>query len=508
MRLDMGLVDKITQALTVKPLAKAVSKFRASSAGTLYTEQAVSRYDAFFDNLMRVDTDETLRQVGMQRHQLSTLLYDDEIDEKVERRIENLTQASYTLSPSEGDEALFVYDQLNKHLESLVIASMNAKLYGYSVCEIVWDKETYKQTGIMQPLRLTEKPMQWFEPKNDGRLLFFADDMFAPVEVDTKYKYLLQQHRATFDNPKGKALLSRIYWLWYFKKNGWKFWSKFLERFGSPLLIGTTTDDPTLMASALAQAHSQSIFTMPDGDSVNTISSSGNGETFKAYDDAINKRIAKYLLGQTLTSGADGGGTYGQGKVHQEQQEIIFNSDKMFATRYIRQFINLICELNGIEEAPWFNFKPEKGIQDELANRDVKLTNQGVEFTRKYYEDTYDIESKYIKTVGVPVKLNKLPDDTAMASLASNLMAATTTFTPEQEQLEKLSEYALNSRTQPIDPKAVLSIVKASKDADELTERLFDMVGNNLDESDFTALVAAVNQAADIHGMVDETLGN
>jgi len=94
-----------------------------------------------------------------------------------------------------------------------------------------------------------------------------------------------------------------------------------------------------------------------------------------------------------------------------------------------------------------------------------------------------------------------------MANLASDLMAATTKFTPEQEQLEKLSEYALNSRTQPIDPKAVISIVKASKDADELTERLFDMVGNNLDESDFTALVAAVNQAADIHGMVDETVG-
>jgi len=358
----MSLVDKITQALTVKPLAKAVSKFRASSGGMMYTDQAVSRYDAFFDNLMRVDADETLKQVGMQRHQLSTLLYDDEIDEKVERRIESLTQASYTLSPSEGDEALFVYDQLNKHLESLVIASMNAKLYGYSVCEIVWDKETYKRTGIMQPLRLTEKPMQWFEPKNDGRLLFFADDMFAPVEVDTKYKYLLQQHRATFDNPKGKALLSRIYWLWYFKKSGWKFWSKFLERFGSPLLIGSTSNDPAEMVSALAQAHSQSIFAMPDGDSVDTISSSGNGETFKAYDDAINKRIAKYLLGQTLTSGADGGGTYGQGKVHQEQQEIIFNSDKMFATRYIRQFINLICELNGIEEAPWFNFKAFKTI--------------------------------------------------------------------------------------------------------------------------------------------------
>src|SRR5690606_34909371 len=101
----------------------------------------------------------------------------------------------------------------------------------------------------------------------------------------------------------------------------------------------------------------------------------------------------------------DMGGTAGQGKVHQDQQEIIFNSDRMFATRYIRQFINTICELNNITDVPWFNFKPEKGVQDELANRDVKLTNQGVVFTREYYEDTYDIESKYIKDVGTPKNL-------------------------------------------------------------------------------------------------------
>lgn len=288
----MGLFNTLkARAFASKPIATALNKMRAASGGHLYSDQAVSRYNEFFDNLMRVDADEVLTKIGMSRHQLSALLYDDEIDEKVERRIESLTQANYTLSPSEGDDALFVYDQLNRHMESLLLASMNAKLYGYSVCEWVWDKNTYQATGVLQPLRLTEKPMEWFEPKNDGRLLYFADNMGLPVEVNTKYKYLLQQHRATFDNPKGKALLSRVYWLWYFKKNGWTYWSKFLERFGSPLLIGSTKDDPAVMASALADAHSQSIFTMPEGDSVENISSTGNvfgAPTSLIYFDSIS----------------------------------------------------------------------------------------------------------------------------------------------------------------------------------------------------------------------------
>lgn len=504
----MGLFDTIKTALVANPVRTAISKMRAASGGHLYSDQAVSRYNAFFDDLMRIDTDEVLAKVGMARHQLSALLYDDEIDEKIERRIESLTQAAYTLSPSEGDNALFIYEQLNTHLESLLLASMNAKLYGYSVSEWVWDKDTYQTTGKIQPLRLTEKPMQWFEPKNDGRLLYFAEHLSMPVEVNTKFKYLLQQHRPSFDNPKGKSLLSRVYWLWFFKKNGWQFWSKFLERFGSPLLIGETDGDTSQMAAALSAAHNQSIFTMPLNDRVSSISASGNGEAFKAYDDAINRRISKYLLGQTLTSGTDRGGTGAQGQTHEKQQEIIFNSDKAFATRYVRQFINTICELNSITDVPWFNFKPEKGIQDELADRDVKLTNQGVVFTRDYYEDTYDIESKYIKDVGTPKNLPKVDiAPVAMSKLNFKAVQGDKQFTPEQQELENLVNESLATGNQPMDSKAILAAIKDSKDTDELTERLFDMVGQDLDESEFSEFVATALMVADIHGLTDESNG-
>lgn len=505
----MGLFTTLkARAFASKPIATALNKMRAASGGHLYSDQAVSQYNQFFDDLMRIDTDEVLAKVGMSRHQLSTLLYDDEIDEKVERRIESLTQANYTLSPSEGDDALFIYEQLNTHLEGLLLASMNAKLYGYSVCEWVWDEQTYKDTGKIQPLRLTEKPMQWFEPKNDGRLLYFAEHLSMPVEVNTQVKYLVQQHRATFANPKGKALLSRVYWLWFFKKNGWQFWSKFLERFGSPLLIGETDGDTSQMAAALSAAHNQSIFTMPKGDAVESISASGNGEAFKAYDDAINRRIAKYLLGQTLTSGTDQGGTAGQGLIHEKQQEIIFNSDKDFATRYIRQFINTICELNGITDAPWFNFKPEKGIQDELADRDVKLTNQGVEFTADYYIDTYDIEAKYIKKVGTPKvlpKVNAAP--LAFSGLNFKAVKNDAKFTPGQQELENLADGLLDSKLQPLDSKAMLDIIKAATDEDDLAEKLYAFCGDSLSDSEFTERMAAAIMVADIHGFVDETVG-
>lgn len=500
----MSMLDRLKNyALTSKPVTAAISRMRPSSGGHLFTDQAVSQYNQFFEDLTRVETDEVLTKVGIQRHQLSMLLSDDEISEKVERRVDSLCQAGYTLSPSEGEGALFIYGQLNKHLENLLLASMNAKLYGYSVTEIIWDKEEYKTTGKLVPLRLSEKPMQWFEPKSNGDLLYYPDNTNQPMKVNTRLKYILQQHRATYAQPRGIALLSPVYWLWFFKKNGWTFWSKFLERFGSPLLVGTTEGDPKEMAQALSAAHNQSIFTMPEGDKVTSVGATGSGESFKAYDEAINRRLAKYLLGQTLTSGTDRGGTAGQGQIHERQQEIIFNGDKIFATRYVREFVQLLCDLNGITEVPWFNFKPEKGIQDALAKRDIMLTDQGVQFTQEYYEDTYDIEGKYIARVGDPKKYSTPTPETKTVAQ----VLATSKYTPEQQEIEDLASRMGKQDKQPLDSAKILAEIKASKDEEDMKERLFAMIGQDLSDSDFAEFMATSIMVADIHGYVDESTG-
>lgn len=484
-----------------KPLATDVK--RAVSGGSLYSEQAIDKMNQFFDSLLRVDTDEVLRKAGISRHQLSVLLSDDEIDGKIETRSDNLMQAKYTLSDSDSDVSMFIYEQLDLHLESILTASLNAKLFGYSVTEVVWDEYAKKQTGILQPLSVVEKPMQWFEPKNDGRLMWYANNYEQGATVDTKYKYLLQQYKPTYAEPKGKALLSRVYWLWYFKTNGWRFWSKFLERFGSPLLIGTTDGEPQALADALMAAHNQSVVAMSEGDTVNAINASSNGEAFKSYDDAINKRIAKYLLGQTLTSGTETGGTYGQGLVHQDQQQRILDGDKKFAARYVQQFIDTICLLNGYEP-PAFNFTFEKGLQPERAERDSKLYSQGVRFDESYYIDAYDFKPEYIKVVeGDAAPLISLSDKPKKVLQFAE--GDDSEFTDEQQELETVADDALNASVQPFDVNKVLTAIELATDAETLTQALFDMVGDSLAQSEFTQLVNTALMVADVHGFADES---
>lgn len=487
-----------------KPLTAEIKK-SAASGGSLYSEKAVHLMNGFFDNLLKVDNDAVLESAGISRHSLEVLLYDDEIDEKVTRRVENLTQSKYVLSDGDSKVSTFIYEQLDTHLDSILKSCMRAKLFGYAIPEIIWDEQHKKRTGVIQPLSVVEKPLEWFEPKNDGRLLWYPANTVQPEQVDTLYKFMLIQHEPTYKEPKGKALLSRVYWLWYFKKNGWQFWSKFLERFGSPLLIGTTDGDTQALANALMSAHNQSIVAINDGESVTPITASSSGEAFKAYDDAINKRIAKYLLGQTLTGDNSGAGSYALGKIHQDQQDIIFTSDKKFATRYAQQFIDMICSLNGYE-SPKFNFTYEKGLQQERAERDGKLYAQGVRFDESYYIDAYDFNPQYIKIVEASDTANVLPNFTASdKQVYSFAEKEVEQFTPEQQELEQVADDALNSSVQPFDVSKVLTAIELATDADRLTSALFDMVGDNLAQSEFTQLVNTAIQVADVHGFADES---
>jgi phage gp29-like protein len=497
-------MSKLSFKKPTNQLATKSKEYSGESGGTLYSEVAHSHFNKFFEVLMRTDTDEVLASINMGRHQLKFLLGDDEIAEKLDRRYEMLSQSEYVLSPSEDEAAEFVYSQLEIHKETLHKAIMNGKYYGYSVIEWVWDKENYDNTGYMIPSMFIEKPRQWFEPKNDGRLLYFPENKYRAIDVTNKYKFMQIRHKDDYENPKGNAILSKVYWLWYFKKNGWQFWSKFLERFGSPILLGKTKADTKKMAAALAAAHNQSIFAMPLTDEVDSINASGNGEAFKAYDDAINRRLAKYLLGQTLTSGVDTGGTAGQGIVHEKQQDIIFNSDKNFAKKYFQQFIDIICEVNGYD-APEFDWYSEKKIQLELAKRDAILVKEnGLVLSEDYYSDKHDIDKKYIlgvvnpltqkENAEVSVKEDKFSHD--MASMKFSKKG--TNIDRGQELLEKHIQQSIDSSNSILKFDEMENVILNSKDEDDMRNNLFEFLQN--DDEKFAESIETALMVGDIIG--------
>ena len=305
-----------------------------------------------------------------------------------------------------------------------------------------------------------------------------------------------------------------MYWLHYFKTNGWRFWSKFLERFGSPILIGkseaTSDDDAQDFANAMLAAHNSGIVVIDKAEDVTPVTANSDGEAFVAYNDVTKQGITTYLLGQTLTSGTDGGGTYGQGKIHQEQQEIIFNSDRKHALKAVQQFIDIICLANGYD-APEFKWIAKKVIPVDQLDADKKAYDMGLRFNKSYFIDELGYEDRHISHVETFGSATTLPISAKANSFASKTWLpfkaadSDSEFTDEQMELEAVADDALNASVQPFDTNAVLSAISNTTDADSLREALFNLCGEYLAESEFTQLVNTAIQVADVHGFADES---
>lgn len=429
----------MTQAAT-QPIAPR-------AGGILQSEQVLSRFNHL---LARTDTDEVLTKAGLTRADLQKMTYDPDIDQALDARAAALHGNDFTLSPSDGKVAEFIFAQLSQHLDSILDAAMGARLYGYDVSELVWISEAQqavtvtRQTdgagllggdldGLLEkdnahyryeldgkPISQTDyqnlfnqgqkrlkaivqKPLDWFTPTHTG-LIWHSET--GQIDLANSpyfaYKYLYLRHKPSHNNPRGKALLSRIYWLWYFKTNGWRFWAKYLERFGSPLLIGKsdaqTQEEMNQFAHELISAHHAGVFAVGQSESVEAIGANGTGEAFACFDEVLKNSITKYLLGQTLTSGTGNVGSYALGQIHQDQQEIIFASDRKFAKKAVQNVINLLCQANGYPP-PVFEWVSKRGLQAERAARDKELTAQGVQFTRAYYADMYDLLPEHFALV-------------------------------------------------------------------------------------------------------------
>lgn len=494
-------------------------RYRVTAGKALSQEQAIDlRGKTFYRYLIRTDTDEILKKAGISRHALKTLLTDPDVDQAIDRREEELGNAAYTITPSEGPVAEFIYEQLDLHLETIKGVSMLSKLYGYDVAEMLWGKDS---KGCNVVTSMMSKPIQWFEPLAGGALQWFPNDGSQPVMIsdqdDFYYRYLYQQHKPTYLNPKGKSLLSRVYWLHYFKTNGWRFWSKFLERFGSPLLIGktdaTTEEDAQKFADAVLAAHNSGVVTVGIDEDVTPVTGGGNGEAFVSYDNVVKQSITTYLLGQTLTSGTDNGGTYGQGKIHQEQQEIIFGSDRKHALKAVQRFIDVICTANGFE-APEFKWVAKKFVDHEQLDADKKAHDMGVRFTKAYFVDEHGYNDQHISHMdygngAIPLptsaQANRYPSLAKHSWVPFKAADSDSEFTDEQQELEQVADDALELSVQPFDVDVVMGIIADATDKNDLVKRLADECGNDLSENAFTQLVLACVMVSDVHGFADES---
>lgn len=485
-------------------MAKSKNKQKETKPKTagLLTEVAVEKLA--FSMGRAADVDEVLRKAGVSRQRLSVLMADDEISQAMETRLDSVINAPWRLKEDHGEQTEFLKEQVAYWHNEIITGAWEACPFGYSVMEAnyqVLEDGRFTLNGIQV------KPLEWFEPKNNGELIYREPQTNTEISVFQKWplKFFLTRRKPSFRQPYGDPLLSKLYWLWFFRTNSTKFWVKFLERFGSPLLVGKVggnsrnQDDIDTMTSALLNAHSQSVISIGSEDDVNTVGTNFSGagsSAFEAFDTVLTRRIQKVVLGQTLTSGTDGKGSYSLGQVHENVRMDKRNSDLRMITPTFQDIVDAICFLNGFEKHTII-LGGEQDLNVKVVERDLKLKELGVDFTDQYVMETYGIKPEHFKMRSEQIPANA--QFSALPHQAFNFKASANKLSPEQQEVEELTDG--QDELQLLKPDQVKELVFKSDNPESLAYNLMQLIPGAT-QTQFTANLDQALYAADVLGYV------
>lgn len=492
------------------------------------------------------DPDEVLKKAGLTRAMLRKLVFDDEIAEALDTRREAACNVPWRLevpdakkkkkdgtsgSEQSNESIDFITAQIKAHEDLLFPGCWNSRAFGYSVVQIV-----FSNLGDRVGLRwVGEMPFEYYFPQRDGTVLYRPQMQGEPVPI-LDVKYLVPVVNPTYANPYGDALLSRLYWLWFFRTHGWQYWIQWLEQFGAPLLHGATPNvvvDPVkgtrsveALAALMDKMRRGSSITTDELTKIQVLQVPGEGKQFAYFDDATTRQIAKVILGQTLTSSEGKHGTQALGLIHNEVRQDKKRADVKILRRCGQLLVNRLHLLNGFPgEPPMFVMEDEKGLQKDRAERDTGMADKGmIVFTRTYLEERYDLEPDDFIAPGEPgfdeargtpkmdangqpigkKKPGAVPVDKKkrMSALLSLFTRDAAQFTPEQDVIEANVEALMNALPDEIlTNEDILQAIREASDENDLVNRLA-VACQGADLSTFRMVLEKALCAASVIGFV------
>jgi len=477
---------------------------------SLIVESATDRLATFLQTLP--DPDLTLKAAGLTRADLRRLTKDDEVTQCWEKRVEAVAGMPWRLEPNNSRASHWLTEEIEPHIHDLIVAAMDAVFYGYSVQEVI-----YRDGARIGIDRISHKPFEWFFFNAAGELRYRPNDGSGGTEglpCDPR-KFLLSRNRASYSNPYGEALVSRLWWPVFYRAQLWAFRMQALERYGTPLTIGKTMGDRSEFANQLAQLASNAVVAIGDQDSVEFAEAAQPGKAFSEAEAELVSRIQKLILGQTLTSEIGGTGSYAAAEVHYRVMQDKRNADIRMISSAIQRLIDSLSELNGID-APLFVMADDTGLEMARAERDKILVEAGaLKLTKEYLLDRYDFEEGDFEIgtqpSSTPAPAIPAPEAGQDGNDAENISTAATglttfrkrkapAFTPQQQAIEDAADALLEKAPEPIPLDAMLTAVKAATDPADLAVRLSLL----LDQQDprFTELLARAQFAAATLGYV------
>lgn len=215
-----------------------------------------------------------------------------------------------------------------------------------------------------------------------------------PLRYITHRGHLLSQHDLF-----GGPMRSLLFW-WLLSAMDRDWWSRFLERYGSPFLVGKYAQGDDASRSVLERAFSWAVkigglvVSKETEVEVQQAASAQTGEAYKQFIDLCNKEISKLIVGQVSSTGEHSSGGLNHSNKQQESvRDDIRQFDQVLLGETIRQ--QLFAQFLQINQIPgrvpkcvWGGESHDDAKQ--LAENLVSISRAGLEPTDEAIEAISD----------------------------------------------------------------------------------------------------------------------
>lgn len=341
----------------------------------------------------------------------------EEKDEDVANCLDSLKlsvlQRDRSVQPANEDDskAVEVKEFIEKQLDPLDFHNvldciLDASGYGFSVQEMEFDVSA----GQASLLRVDDCPQELFLFGNRFRPqignLQYLDNPFASEGAEVpESKFLITTYRKRAGNRMGRPLLKGVFWPSWFKRNMQRLWVQFAEKGPGTAVVrynDADNESDKRKAAEIAQAIIDSVaIGVPRNFDIEIellkIARAQDPAVYEHFFQAMQYSIARRILGETLTSFGNEGGTgaKAQGQVHADTlEQRTIELCRAVETVINRQLVRPLVIWNFGPDAPmpkWgFDTEEEEDLLERL-NIDAGLQRMGKKFTVGYIVDRYAV---------------------------------------------------------------------------------------------------------------------
>lgn len=373
-------------------------------------------------------------------------------------------------------------------IRTSLIDMMDAIGKGFSVCEIVWERDG-------KDLKIADVDYvdpRWFEfDRENGRHLYLRDNAGPhPLRPDS---YVIHLSRAKSGLPIRGGLARLAAWAYMFKNFTVKDWAIFLEAYGHPLRLGkydssATPSDRQTLLRAVRQIGVDMAAIIPKTMEVDVITGATAGAE-KLYEGSArwwDEQISKGVLGQVATTDAIAGG-HAVGKIHENVRDDIRDADaEQLAATLQRDIAGPLRRLRfpaGARIAlPNIRFAPKEAVDPRLlldlakeaGNLGIRIATADIYKAFAISKPDTDEEVLEVKKPELP---KGVPPVTALPAVGEERQAASRLTDPSVRNsidalVDELIEGGEMQRAAEADLGPLIEAIRRASDMDEVRDIL------------------------------------